>query len=864
MIIERIHDMKKSISIAVALVVALFCAGSAGAVRIPSYYQHLDFNLTSPGAFTDAAGGYFNPSVYSMMPGAEAEVYWSNFDEPGIGRWGLFTGMKNLGFGLVHNQVPGSNGQISVTDYHIALSGGTRDVSAGFGFGWSGGHDEDLFDRQNLMQFGLTWRLNHFLSLGGNETWGLKNGDRRELVDLAVRPVGNDRFTVFGDLETDVHGGDYSSNIPWSTGAMIEVPAGLKLIGRYQDSKDTESTWSLALAYSFGGGFHQGVMRGSVNQHFDHASNTDVTTWGVRLGYPEKSNLTAKLHKNSGYLSMNPRGGLVYSRYRFFDQSLSLQDFLDAIDDARTDDRISGIALNLSGSSFTRGQAWEIRERLADFKASGKHVVVFVDEAQQSTYYIASVADHIVMDPEGTLLMPGYVLGRTYVASMLEKLGVGFEEFRFLKYKSAVENFARHDMSAADREQRQALVDEFYTTYRDDVARSRNVTPATVEHWMNDQGVFTASVAMENKLVDELGRWDEVKQAVKKLEGNRQSFVGTTALADRWYPSKQWGEPDKIAIVYAIGDCEMDSGINARRLERILKGLRDQDDIKAVVVRVDSPGGSPMASDVVAGQMRELMKRKPVVVSQGDVAASGGYWLSMCSHAIVSEPTSITGSIGVIAGWVWDKGIGKKTGMEGDFVKKGDHADVFFSLRPPYLPPLLAIPHRAVDDEERNVVYATMKELYARFVSAVATNRKMDKDKVESLAQGRVWTGDAAKENGLIDRIGGLEDAVMLAREMAKIPNNSKAEIVEYAPQRGLFKMNLPFPGLGASVAAIPALFSVDWSSALMASLSGASKDATQEENEDYGITYLRHMIKYNGRAQCMISPDMIPQEEGQ
>src|SRR5262249_15625399 len=142
------------------------------------------------------------------------------------------------------------------------------------------------------------------------------------------------------------------------------------------------------------------------------------------------------------------------------------ENFLDAIDDARTDDRISGIALNLSGSSFTRGQAWEIRARLEDFRATGKKVVVFVDDAQQSTYYIASAADHIVMDPEGTLLMPGYVLGRTYVASMLEKLGVGFEEFRFLKYKSAVENFARHNMSDADREQRQDLVDAFFNTYR--------------------------------------------------------------------------------------------------------------------------------------------------------------------------------------------------------------------------------------------------------------------------------------------------------------------------------------------------------------------------------------------------------------
>src|SRR5436190_2472218 len=260
--------MKKHVaSVALAACALALCASAVFAVSIPSYYDHLDFNLTSPTAFTQAAGGYFNPSVYSMMPGGEGEVYWSDFDNGDLGRWGLFTGFQNLGFGLVHSQIPSANGQISVTDYHLALSGGSRNVSMGLGYGWSGGHDKDQFDRQNLMQLGLTWRLNHYLSVSGNETWGLKDGDRHELVDLAVRPMGNERLTIFGDLETNVQSGDYGDNIPWSAGAMIEVPAGLKLIGRVADSSATDRTWSLALAYSFGGGFHQGVMRGSVNQH---------------------------------------------------------------------------------------------------------------------------------------------------------------------------------------------------------------------------------------------------------------------------------------------------------------------------------------------------------------------------------------------------------------------------------------------------------------------------------------------------------------------------------------------------------------------------------------------------------------------
>ncbi|HEX6789848.1 MAG TPA: signal peptide peptidase SppA, partial [Candidatus Krumholzibacteria bacterium] len=601
----------------------------------------------------------------------------------------------------------------------------------------------------------------------------------------------------------------------------------------------------------FGSGFHQGVARGSVQEHFDADSDADITTWGVRLGYPERSDLTKSFHKNSGYLSMSAKGALVYSRYRFFDSRQTLQNLLDAIDDARTDARVAGIALNLSGARFTRGQAWELRDRLGDFRATGKKVVVFIDQAGSSTYYVASAADHIVMDPEGTLMLPGFVVGRTYVASMLDKLGIGFEEFRFLKYKSAVENLARHEMSEADREQRQALVDAYYATFRDDVAASRNVSAGTVDGWMNDTGIFDGPTAVEQKLVDEVGRWDEVKERVKKLEGKSKAFIGADALADRWYPSKQWGETKKIAIVYAIGACDMDTGIQARRLEKMLRGLRNRDDVKAVVVRVDSPGGSAMASDVVAGQMRELMKKKPVIVSQGDVAASGGYWISIAAHQIVAQPTTVTGSIGVIAGWAWDKGLGEKVGMEGSVVQKGKHADLFFTLKPPYFP--VGIPHRQVTDEERELALTTMKSLYARFVEGVSKSRKMPRENVEALAQGRVWTGLQAKENGLVDRIGGLQDAILVAREMAKIGVNEEYELIGVAP-RGLVKLDLPVPGLGGAMAS---LLSPDWGT-LLTAWGGKSDDV---EEEDYVVTYLRHMVQYNGRPQCILPPDMIPRD---
>jgi protease-4 len=252
------------------------------------------------------------------------------------------------------------------------------------------------------------------------------------------------------------------------------------------------------------------------------------------------------------------------------------------------------------------------------------------------------------------------------------------------------------------------------------------------------------------------------------------------------------------------------------------------------------------------------MEKKPVVISQGDVAASGGYWLSMCSNAIVAQPTTITGSIGIISGWVWDKGIGEKVGMEGDFVRAGDHADVFFTLRPPIIP--VAIPHRAVTDEERDMVLAGMKIMYGRFVDAVAENRDMTSQRVEALAQGRVWTGLEAKRNGLVDRIGGLQDAIMLARELAGIGADDVVTVNEYGPQKLFRWKDVPAPALALGFPGIGELELTRW---LVGEDSGTPAPPDGSYLDDYNLMYLRRLVQNYGRAQCILPPDQIPQDGG-
>ncbi|HEU4364856.1 MAG TPA: signal peptide peptidase SppA, partial [Candidatus Krumholzibacteria bacterium] len=781
-------------------------------------------------------------------------------------RWGTFLGLEGIGFGFVHNKAQLPEGERSITDYRIGLGGGTNMFTTGVGYAWSGG-DTDSFGREKFFQLGLTGRFNRYLSLGANVNLSTESGAHQELFDLGVRPLGDDRLTVFGDIEIAYQDGDRIDTTPWSAGAMLEIPAGLKIVGRYfDDDADGNRGFTVGLAYSFGAGFNQGVARGSWMPRFDDDSELALTNWGVRMGFPERSNLLNPLLEGSGYLDMHLKGSPPYRRYRFLDSRRTFREVLTALEGARTDDRVAGVALNLSGARLSRGQAWEIRQRLEELQATGKKVVVFVDEFGMSTYYVASAADHIVMDPEGLALLPGYVLGRTYVANMAEKLGLGIEEWRFLKYKSAMESLVRHEMSEADREQRQALVDQYYATMREGLAAGRGVSEDTVDRWLNEDVMFIAQRALDENLVDELGRWDELKDAVKKLEDRKVQFVQAGQLANVWYPSKQWGEIPEIAVVYAIGACAMDDGIEARELEKILRRLRGDRGVKAVVLRVDSPGGSPVASDVVASQLRRIMEKKPVVVSQGDVAASGGYWLSMCSNVIVAQPTTITGSIGVISGWVWDKGIGEKVGMEGDFVEAGEHADLFYALKPPLLP--VAIPHRAVTDEEREQALDGMKSMYAGFVKAVAKNRKMSEEKVEALAQGRVWTGIEAKSNGLVDRIGGLHDAVMIARELAGISPGDEAEVREYGP-KGLVRWKLPTPSLSAPFASIGSISNGATEILLARWLLGADSAGREEAAEatdgtyldDYNLLYLRRLVQNNGRAQCMLPPDAIPQD---
>ena len=758
-------------------ILIILCAGSVSAqTSIPFYTQHADFLFTSPGAFDNGLLGYINPANLNYVHGQDTRVMIAteNNKMRSISHWGLFSASPNLGFGLIQKD--------GVTDYRVGLGFGDESVSFGIGYGWSRGNAKEA-GRENLMSAGTLVRPNRYLSLGISGLFGLDEGQREGVFDLSIRPQGNDMLTIFGDLAFRKE--MQLEDAVWSAGAALQVLPGVHLTGRYFDSKTVTAGLSVSM----------GTTGARGQAAFPESEELGQLYYGVRIGAPKHSPCNTKVSQPDKYLNMSLRGTVKYQRFKWFDdKTQTLSGILDDLEKAKTDPAVAGVALNLTNSIINKELAWEIREKLREIQAADKKIVAYVERGGMTMYHLASVADKIIMDPEGILTLEGYVMGRTYLKGTLEKLGLGYDEWRFFKYKSAAETLSRDSMSVADREQRQELLNDLYEVVRGDICQSRAMDPEQFDQIINDSYIMNASRAIESGLVDTLARWKDIKDIIKATEnGLAAKLIPAQALSGNVLPRREWGPKTRIALVYAIGECATESGIKARQLAKIFEGLTKADQIRAVVLRVDSPGGDGLASDLVAEAMKKCAMEKPVVVSQGFVAASGGYWISMNADTIVAAPHTITGSIGVIGGWLWDKTLGEKLGMTSDFVKVGEHAELGYGVRLPLLG--IQIPERNLTPDERAKIEGLILEMYKEFVAKVAEGRGLDEDAVEQIAQGRVWTGLDAKENGLVDVLGGLETAISLAREAAGIPSERDVEILEF-PKPGLFDVSALTPGL--------------------------------------------------------------------
>ncbi len=468
-------------------------------------------------------------------------------------------------------------------------------------------------------------------------------------------------------------------------------------------------------------------------------------------------------------------------------QTLQLRTVTRALRAAARDNRIAGLLVTGNvrpvgyGSGF--GTLKEVRAALQAFKASGKPVMAYLNFATTRDYYLASTAGDVVLDPYGVILMPGLASQPLFMAGAFEKFGIGVQVTRVGKYKSAVEPYIRKDLSPENREQIQQLLDDIWADLLGDIAASRRLTRAEVQGAVDAEGLITATSAVAHKLVDRSAYRDQVIDELKvktgRKKGTKESFKQISLAAYAGVAAGETGgalgRKNQIAVVYAEGDIVDGEGqmgeVGGHKFARELRQLRQDESIKAVVLRVNSPGGSASASEEIQRELRLTMQTKPVVVSMGSVAASGGYWISTYSHRIFAEPATITGSIGVYGMFFNVQQLFNHFGLTFDTVKTGKLADMLTASRPK-------------TEAEMAVFQKLVDWIYDEFTAKVGESRKLDKAKVLEIAQGRVWSGEEAKKLGLVDEIGGLGKAITFAAEKAGLGTNYR--LTEFPHKRQL------------------------------------------------------------------------------
>ncbi len=480
-------------------------------------------------------------------------------------------------------------------------------------------------------------------------------------------------------------------------------------------------------------------------------------------------------------------------------RQLQLREITRAIQAAAKDDAILGIYLTGSFRSQGYGSGFaalkEVRDALMAFKASGKPVKAHLDLAGTREYYVASVADDLVLDPYGAIEMPGLASQPMFFTGAFEKFGIGVQVTRVGKYKSAVEPFILKQMSPENRGQIQQLLDDVWATLTAGIETARKLPAGALQKAVDEKGLIRADDAKKLRLVDRTAYLDEMLDELKAATGRKGSSQPFKQIAIKDYArlvtstgmiAKRHGEgrlelgaggKGKIAIVYAEGEIVDGTGnddgyLYGEKTARMLRQIRQDDSISAVVLRVNSPGGSVTASEAILRELRLIHKDKPVIVSMGTVAASGGYWISTASDRVFAEPATITGSIGVFGMFVNFQGLATdKLGLTFDMVKTGRFADAATVIRPK-------------TEAELAIFQSTVDWVYDQFIGKVSEARKLDRKVVEEIAQGRVWSGSEALKLKLVDEMGGLADAVKYTATKAGLGENFR--VTEY-PQKKQF-----------------------------------------------------------------------------
>ncbi len=475
----------------------------------------------------------------------------------------------------------------------------------------------------------------------------------------------------------------------------------------------------------------------------------------IRLQYPVKERS-----------SKNPFESFDYDALESH-QELGLHDILRNIDKARRDDRIKGIFLNLSSLSMGIATLDEIRGALSEFRKSGKFIYAYADSYSQGAYYLASVANTVAVNPEGDVELRGLHTELMFFKGALEKLGIEPEVIRHGKFKSAIEPFTLDKMSPENREQISRLLGSVWNTWLENISADRKRSKEELQTIVDQYRSRKAKDALDLHLIDKTAYFDEVTEDLRKQsgleEGEKVRYVELQKYNKAYVKPEKDFTNRKIAVVYAVGEIRSGQGsdevIGSERISAAIRKARLDTTVKAIVLRVNSPGGSALASEVIWREAVLARKAKPLVVSMGDLAASGGYYISCIADTIVAQANTLTGSIGVFGLLFNTQNMWKdKLGITFDTVRTGRFADIGSLSRP-------------LTAEERAIYQEEVEQIYNVFIGHVAEGRNMTTAAVDSIGQGRIWSGTDAKQIGLVDVIGGLETAKSIAAKMAGLDN---------------------------------------------------------------------------------------------
>lgn len=466
----------------------------------------------------------------------------------------------------------------------------------------------------------------------------------------------------------------------------------------------------------------------------------------------------------------------------------SLTSLLWQIRKAKADKRIKALLLDIDFSSAGWGQADEIRDAIADFRTSGKPVYAYMLVGSNKEYYIAAAADRVYMSPSGNLFTFGLAAEAMFVRGSLDKLGIYPEVFKIGKYKNAPDMFTEKKMTDGQREVMNSMLDDIYGRLVNKIAEARKKSPDDVRAII-DNAPYTAPQAKENGLIDDVKYRDEVESELKKRLGYKEDeklkLVKGSEYKEVKPESLNLNQGEKVAVIYASGTIGLgssddspfgDQSVGSDTMVKALNVARDDKSIKAVVIRIDSPGGSVFASDEIWHAIENVKAKKPVVVSMGDVAASGGYYIACNANRIIAQPSTITGSIGIFAGKPVMKGFYDWLGISNEYVMRGKNAGMFRETE------------QFTDDERAKFQEIISRAYYDEFVPKVAKGRNKSVEEVDSLGQGRVWMGSQAKERGLVDEFGGLEHAISVAKQLANLPADKEVRRVILPYPRTFFE----------------------------------------------------------------------------